>query len=152
MIEVALNIPSNVKLAAEQVNNGLSRGVNRITAEITKTSQEKAPYKTGTLRRSIHAEVGSIGSFTGKVIQDTGVAKYGPMVHFGTGLYGPEKREIIIKPVNKKALFWKGAAHPVKSVKVKGMKPQPFMKEAFDEKKKDVPEIVREEIMREVRL
>jgi HK97 gp10 family phage protein len=151
MINITINLPKNVAVTKTQVDEGLRKGVNRITAEMTKASQVNAPYKFGNLRRSIHAEVAGMGGFTGKVIQDTGVAKYGPYVHFGTGLYGPEKREIIIKPANKKALFWKGAAHPVKSVKVKGMKPRPFMKKAFDEKKGEAPDIVREEILREVK-
>lgn len=152
MITVTVTIPKNIAVTKAKIDIGLQKGVNRVTAEMTKASVENAPYKFGNLRRSIHAQVAGLGGFTGKVIQDTGVAKYGPYVHFGTGLYGPEKREIIIKPVNKKALFWKGAAHPVKRVKVKGMKPRPFMKKAFDEKKGEAPEIVREEILKEVKL
>lgn len=52
---------------------------------------------------------------------------YAIYVHNGTGVYGPKGEAIVITAKNKKALFWPGAAHPVKSVTIKGIKPNPFM-------------------------
>lgn len=46
--------------------------------------------------------------------------RYAPWLHFGTRPYQ-------IKPKNKKALFWGGAAHPVKGVHHPGLVPRPFM-------------------------
>jgi hypothetical protein len=49
---------------------------------------------------------------------------YAKYVHEGTGLYGPNGARIV--PKTKKALYWPGADHPVKSVA--GQQKQPFMK------------------------
>jgi HK97 gp10 family phage protein len=150
MMRIEVNIPPHISGMREKVNTGFSKGIQRVTAQMTTEAMAEAPRKTGNLKRSIHAEVASLGGFSGKVIQDIGVAKYGPWVHNGTGLYGPEGKEIIITPTKKKALFWKGAKHPVKRSVVKGMKPRPFMKNAFEKKKPEVPEIIKDSIMREV--
>ena len=55
--------------------------------------------------------------------------KYAPMVEYGT-------RSHIIKPKNKKALYWKGAAHPVKKVNHPGSKAKPYLIPAFE---KEIP-------------
>lgn len=148
VMKISVNIPPGISMMNENVKIGVSKGVQRVTALMTDATQKNAPYKTGTLRRSIHAQVASLGGLTGKVIQDTGVAKYGGFVHFGTGIYGPKGTPIV--PVNKKALYWKGAAHPVKSVK--GMKARPYMKDAFEQMEPTVPAIVEDSIKREVGL
>jgi HK97 gp10 family phage protein len=54
-------------------------------------------------------------------------APYAGYVHEGTGIYGPRKRRIV--PTSKKALFWPGAKHPVRSVA--GMRPRPFATKAL---------------------
>jgi hypothetical protein len=38
----------------------------------------------------------------------------------------------VIKPVNKRALYWPGAAHPVASVNHPGTRAQPFMRPAIE--------------------
>lgn len=47
--------------------------------------------------------------------------RYAPHLHFGTKPHD-------IKPTGKKALFWRGAAHPVKGVHHPGLEPRPFMR------------------------
>lgn len=72
---------------------------------------------------------------------------YARWVHDGTGLYGPLKRKIV--PRTKKALHWKGAAHPVKSVK--GMKPRPFLAQAAEEMaRRPLPPLIRKTVGEEV--
>lgn len=71
--------------------------------------------KTGHLRRSI----------AHKLTNDTGIVhtsnvKYAIGVEKGT-------RAHTIKPKNKKALYWKGAKHPVKSVRHPGSKAKPYL-------------------------
>jgi hypothetical protein len=41
----------------------------------------------------------------------------------------------VIVPTNKKALFWKGASHPVKKVNHPGTKAQPFLFPAWEEER-----------------
>ncbi|MBL7400851.1 hypothetical protein IL380_24525, partial [Escherichia coli] len=60
-----------------------------------------------------------------------------------TGLYGPMRRKIV--PKTKKALHWKGAAHPVKSVQ--GMKPRPFLAQAAEEMaRRPLPPLIRQTV------
>lgn len=66
-------------------------------------------------------------------------AKHAIFVHEGTGIFGPKGRPIEITPVNAQALFWPGAAHPVKRVVIKGMEPRPFLRDAFEEEQTAAP-------------
>lgn len=150
MITINVDIPAHIKVLKEEVNRGFAKGIQRVTAQMAQASQQNAPYKTGNLRRSIHAEVASLGGLTGKVIQDSGVGKYGEWVHNGTGIYGPKGTPIV--PVNKKVLAWKTKGGMVFAKSVKGMKARPYMKQAFEQKKPEVPEIIKDSIMREVGL
>lgn len=49
-------------------------------------------------------------------------------IEMGTGLWGPHHAPIV--PTTKKALFWKGAAHPVASVK--GQPGQNFIRPSIE--------------------
>ena len=53
-------------------------------------------------------------------------SKYLDLVERGTGIYGPYGVSFIIRPKDKKALFWPGAEHPVGQVIQKGF-PGRFM-------------------------
>lgn len=86
-----------------------------------------APWKdiTPHARQAIHGGVEVVNSdYT--IYLSHGV-EYGTYLEEGTGLYGPKKSLIEIRPKNKKALYWKGASHPVKKVMSKGMKPRPII-------------------------
>lgn len=67
--------------------------------------------------------------------------RYGTYLEQGTGLHGPFKQRYTIKPKNKKALFWAGAAHPVKSVNHPGMRPRAIIKPTFE---KNLPKIKKD--------
>ena len=82
-------------------------------------AQVTAPYKTGTLRRSIYGNIQQNG-FRGIVAQDSSIASYGVHQEYGTKAH-------VITPSNKKALFWKGASHPVRRVMHPGTRARPFM-------------------------
>ena len=79
--------------------------------------------KTGHLRRGITTDVGNM-----EVIVHTSNIKYARLVEEGT-------RPHIIKAKNKKALYWKGASHPVKSVRHPGSKAKPYLIPAFEKEK-----------------
>ena len=80
---------------------------------------------TGHLRRGITTKIGDM-----EVIVHTSNIKYARGVEFGT-------RPHLIKPKNKKALYWKGAKYPVKVVKHKGSRAKPYLIPAFEHTKKD---------------
>lgn len=104
----------------EEVQKAMVNSVNTVK----NTAQDNVAYKTGTLRRSIYTDIQNSG-ITGIVGQDTNMASYGPGVEFGTAPH-------VILPVNKKALFWKGALNPYRSVHHPGTKANPFMGPALE--------------------
>lgn len=86
-----------------------------------------APVRSGTLAASIEAFVtgagaGSIGAS----------APYASFVHDGTGLFGPSGEAYTVSARIKKALSWPGAAHPVRSVHVRGIEGREFITRALD--------------------
>ena len=90
---------------------------------------------TGHLRRGITTKIGDM-----EVIVHTSNIKYARGVEFGT-------RPHIIKAKNKKALYWKGASHPVKSVRHPGSKAKPYLIPAFEKEKdtfiNDLKEVIK---------
>ena len=79
--------------------------------------------KTGHLKRSIAY----------KLTQDTGIVhtsnvEYAIIVEKGS-------RAHTIKPKTKKALYWQGARHPVKSVRHPGTSPKPYLIPALEAEK-----------------
>ena len=91
--------------------------------------------KTGHLRRGITTDVGNM-----EVTVHTSNIKYARGVEEGT-------RPHTIRAKNKKALYWKGAKRPVKSVRHPGSKGKPFLIPAFEREKevvmKDLEKIVK---------
>jgi HK97 gp10 family phage protein len=91
--------------------------------------------KTGHLRRGTTTDVGNM-----EVTVHTSNIKYARGVEEGT-------RPHIIKAKNKKALYWKGAKHPVKSVRHPGSRAKPFLIPAFEKEKevliKDLEKVIK---------
>ena len=89
---------------------------------------------TGHLRRGIATDIKGL-----EATIHTSNIKYAPGVEFGTKAH-------IIKAKNKKALYWKGAKHPVKQVNHPGSKAKPFLIPAFDKEKDQFLEKLKEVI------
>lgn len=105
---------------------GASRaGMINVAAAVEARARRNAPVRTsnlantGTSRVSPDGTIGTV-SFT---------APYAGHVHQGTGLYGPHKTKIV--PKSKKALYWPGAAHPVRAVR--GIRANPFLLTAAED-------------------
>lgn len=103
-------------LVQRSKRDAMQRAVLTVEAQ----AKRESPVKTGNLRRSITSRVERGG--------DRGVvgtnAKYARAVHEGT-------RARTIRPVRKRALFWRGARHPVKSVRHPGSRANPFLERAL---------------------
>lgn len=80
---------------------------------------DTVPVRTGELRRSITAQRYSDGAVVGTN------KLYAAAVHEG-------RRAVIIRPKRKKALFWKGARHPVRQVFQPARKGKPFLSQAVE--------------------
>jgi len=81
----------------------------------------EAPNKTGKLSRNIYARASGL---RGEIGPNLDITPYAIWVNSGTGPY-------IIRPKNKKALYWKGALHPVRKVNHPGIKANPFVERTF---------------------
>ena len=88
-------------------------------------AKRRAPLRTGRLRDSIRAYLAGTGR---GVIEAT--APYANYLHEGTGIYGPAGTLIVIEPRGKRALHWPGAAHPVRRVRQRGIRPRDFLRHA----------------------
>jgi hypothetical protein len=95
--------------------------MSRAVLTVEAASKREAPVRTGNLRRTITSRVEQGG--------DRGVigtnASYARPVHEGS-------RPHTIVPVRAKALFWKGASHPVRIVRHPGNKPNKFFERAAE--------------------
>ena len=78
------------------------------------------PYKTGQLSMTFFSTVSNLTATWGPTVH------YAADVEFGTGPH-------VILPVNKKALYWRGASHPVKKVNHPGTAPNPYMERIITE-------------------
>jgi hypothetical protein len=95
-------------------------GIDSVMADCVMTAKSLVPVKTTILQGSIQMRpavdegdkvTGYWGSFA---------VKYARWVEEGTGPH-------VIMPKTKKALFWPGADHPVRTVNHPGTKPHPFL-------------------------
>ena len=76
-------------------------------------------------------------------IRNPAMKEYGWYFEFGTGIYGPHKRPIVIRAKNKKALhfFWGDDEYFMKSVTIKGVRPRRFVEETTAEVARDLSNI-----------
>ena len=87
---------------------------------------------TGHLRRGISTDIKGL-----EATIHTSNIKYAPGVEYGTKAH-------IIRPKNKKFLYWKGAKHPVKQVNHPGSRAKPYLIPAFEKEKDQFLEKLKE--------
>lgn len=98
---------------------GIDAGMRNLVADVEAVSLDEVPVRTGNLHASITSY---IAGRTG-VVKAT--AKYAAFVHEGT-------KPHVIRPKNKRALFWPGAVQPAKAVRHPGTRPNPFFTRALE--------------------
>ena len=118
----------------DEIKNDVRKVVKNSAFNIERNAKSSASVKTGHLKRSISTKMGDM-----EATIHTSNLKYAPMVEFGT-------RPHIIKAKNKKALYWKGASHPVKQVSHPGSKAKPYLIPAFEKEKDQFLEKLKEVI------
>lgn len=101
----------------------LWRRLYRVTAAAKRRCPRRSGRLGGSIRPSMRRDSRGLVGVVGTDVE------YALFVHEGTGLYGPRKRRIV--PVTKRALYWKGARHPVRSVR--GQRSNPFLRDALKE-------------------
>ena len=119
---------------SDKTKGNVQKVLNNTGFKIETKAKGNVPVDTGHLRRGITTKIGDM-----EVIVHTSNIKYARGVEFGT-------RPHLIKPKNKKALYWKGAKHPVKSINHPGSKAKPYLIPAFESEKdnliKDLKEVI----------
>lgn len=108
-----------VQSTGANVDGLINMAIRASALRVQSTARSNAPHRTGTLQRSILPEFDNL---YGEVKVNE---KYGIFLEEGTDPF-------IMYPRNKKALFWPGAAHPVKSVRNPGIKARPFFQPAIE--------------------
>jgi len=105
----------------------IHRGFIKIAHKVRSKAKTKyAPEITGNLRRSIvDPQITAQGVYPMRA-KLPAQATYSAAVH-------EETKPHDIYPVNAKALYWPGAAHPVKVVHHPGTKPNPFFQYAIED-------------------
>jgi hypothetical protein len=96
---------------------------NRLGPDIVKDAKRYCPERTGALQNSIEHHLEESDLIVSATGGDDG-RTYAAYVELGT-------RPHEIRPVRAKALFWPGAAHPVRKVDHPGTRPQAFLRPAL---------------------
>lgn len=105
------------------IEQELTKGMHRIAIEGRNYAVSVVPVDTGRLKGSIGWEVNRAGK---DVIAKIGTnVAYAKPVEFGTAPH-------IIRPRNKRALYWPGAEHPVAFVNHPGTKGKPYLRPALE--------------------
>ena len=126
------DISENIRSDVQKV---LKKSGFNIEASAKRNITNNGSVKTGHLRRGITTDIGNM-----EVTVHTSNIKYARGVEEGT-------RPHTIRAKNKKALYWKGAKHPVKSVRHPGSRAKPFLIPAFEKEKeviiKDLEKVIK---------
>ena len=118
----------------DNVQKAIKKSAFNIESQAKKNLAANKSVVTGHLRRSIATKMGDL-----EATIHTSNVKYAVIVEKGS-------RPHIIRPKNKKALYWKGASHPVKQVNHPGSKAKPYLEPAFESEKDKFIENLKEVI------
>jgi len=121
----------NQKAIIDAARNILDSVLDAVQLEVWGRSAEEAPVDTGKLSTSF--ELRKPRDLFRSVFTRV---PYAEAVHQG-------RAARVIRPVNKKALYWKGARHPVKKVKQKAVEGNPFFFRAMEKAETRLDEFAR---------
>ena len=100
------------------------------------TRDEVIPFITGDLRKSITVNVFQTGGVYEIVVGSN--LPYARAVHDG-------RPALTIYPRKKKALYWKGAAHPVKKVEQPARAGKPYLRDGLQLARPAITDLVQQE-------
>lgn len=145
MIKVDVRNIRTLKITIRELNNNSAKNIKRCVTKSTYQIERKAKInlaknksvKTGHLRRSLNSNIKNTGKKT--------IGEVSTNVFYAYFVEGGTKAHII-KAKRKKALYWQGAKHPVKSVKHPGSKAKPYLIPAFDEERTNFEKEIRKAV------
>ena len=118
----------------DNVQKAIKKSAFNIESQAKKNLASNKSVVTGHLRRSIATKMGDL-----EATIHTSNVKYAVIVEKGSKAH-------VIRPKNKKALYWKGAKRPVKMVNHPGSRAKPFLIPAFESEKDKFIENLKEAI------
>ena len=118
----------------DNVQKAVKKSAFNIESQAKKNLASNKSVVTGHLRRSIATKLGDL-----EATIHTSNVKYAVIVEKGSKAH-------VIRPKNKKALYWEGAKRPVKLVNHPGSKAKPFLIPAFESEKDKFIENLKEAI------
>jgi hypothetical protein len=128
----------DLKGTSEDIRSDIQNVIKKAGFNIERNAKQNIANNgsvvTGHLRRGITTDVGNM-----EVTVHTSNIKYARGVEYGT-------KPHVIKAKNKKALYWKGAKHPVKQVNHPGSRAKPYLIPAFEKEKDQFLEKLKEVI------
>lgn len=130
-VEIKIKIKNAAQLSAAfrkapaNMTKNASEAIRSTVMLIRQRAVTNAPVRTSRLRSSAYTTFAPLQGEVGFT------ANYALFVHEGTKAH-------IIYPKSKKALFWKGASHPVRRVNHPGSRANPFLRKAVDASERDI--------------
>ncbi len=121
------------KEAPHKVDRILQTATKKAGAKILATEKKEVPVKSADLRKSISME------YTPIQVTVRPNKEYAIYVHEGTGIYGKNKRPIT--PKNKPYLVFKINGKWIRTKKVMGQKPNPFVQRTAEKSERPVNSI-----------
>ena len=122
MVLVTIDVDSSAfeNLSSDKVSEAMNKGMFYASSEMVRVLMRNSPVDHGLLKKWF------IESITDSEARIRTPAEYAQYVNDGT-------RPYVILPVNKQALYWEGADHPVKRVNHPGIKGQHFVEKSIDD-------------------
>ena len=118
----------------DNVQKAVKKSAFNIESQAKKNLASNKSVVTGHLRRSIATKMGDL-----EATIHTSNVKYAVIVEKGSTAH-------VIRPKNKKALYWEGAKRPIKLVNHPGSRAKPFLIPAFESEKDKFIENLKEAI------
>jgi len=133
---------SNTKAFKKRVENAFYNSLNVISIRAKKVHKWK--NRTGLLQGSIFQEVSGL---VGSVFVPTDRVPYAEWIYNGSGIFGKHKTEIV--PRQAKALSFRIGGNQFFATSVKGVKGEPWIENAYDDKKNQFFREFQDELVEE---
>lgn len=109
--------------------SNIEQALGKACAIVERSAKQKAPKKTGELRRKIESRVENLQGIVYTPLE------YAPYVEYGTGLFAENG--------GRKDVPWQYKDDKGEWHSTSGQKPQPFMRPALDENREEILRILK---------
>lgn len=122
-----------VKLEDIADTNNMEQALGKACAIVERSARQKAPKKTGDLRRKIKSKIESRAENLKGIVYTP--LEYAPYVEYGTGLFAENG--------GREDVPWRYKDDKGKWHSTSGQEPQPFMRPALDENREEILRILK---------